>query len=170
MNPTPLPEPLAAPVHIVPPWLIQAAPWLLLAAAFLALVLFWLWWHRGDTDQPAYQPGEWPVPRVRGGLAERLRELSRRFLELGQPREGCHALAAELKTHLEHRSGLDVEEMTVDEIRGRFRSRRVGEFMVDLRERQYGRTEPGDKDLEDLTDRAVQIFSKSRNLALKKGR
>jgi hypothetical protein len=42
--------------------------------------------------------------------------------------------------------------------------------MVDLRERQYGRTEPGDKDLEDLTDRAVQIFSKSRNLALKKGR
>ena len=163
----PLPEPPAGPLPIVPQWLVELLLWSTLAAIIAALIAWWLWRRRRrEADTPTPLPKPTPSAAA-GNLADRILELSRRFITLGKPRQGCHELARELRSHMERQTGLEVEEMTVDEIKLRFSSPPVRSFWEELRAHQFGRREPRDRDLKRISHSAVELFAKGKTAALR---
>lgn len=169
VRPEPLPEGLAEPLHLLPPWLPEVLFWSVVVALVAALFLWWLWRRIRRAKDAVSTPLSAPSAVVVGGLAKRIQALRKRFLELGKPRDGCHALAGELRTHLEQRSGLAVEEMTVDEIRRRFQSRKIGQFFFELRAKQFARNAPSDNDFARLSRRALNLFADKRKYKLRNG-
>jgi hypothetical protein len=157
-----LPHAAVEPLSILPPWLVVmvllAIPLLLLL--LMALVFWWVWRRMQKlSDAELRQRGNVPKrPRPRG-LGERIEAIRRHHLELHLYRDGCHALSGALKSHLERRTGVEVEELTVAELEPRLADSRQGQYFIDLRSCQYGRRQPGRRDFESLCDRARSLFS-----------
>lgn len=146
----PLPADLAEPLHILPPWSLLA---LLAAVLTMLLALALLLWRRRAVRQDAAAPP--PVPPAPAPeaaspvtLAGAIEALQRRYLKTKAFRDGCHALAQLIKTHLAGVTGLKVEEMTSAEIErawlddARPGGARLGRFMTGLALQRYGRAEP----------------------------
>ncbi len=141
----PLPAAPADPLHILPP----ESLWLLLAAAgMLFLALAWLvarrLFRRVPKPAPASPPVPAPVPTVpaESGITGLINALEREFLDSKAFRDGCHALAALVKSRLARSTGLAVEHMTSPEIARAIEEPEVGRFMIALSRRRYGRDEP----------------------------
>lgn len=174
----PLPGSPADPLHIIPPWLI----WL---TAALILILLYVVYYR-YVKQYADRFAAWvrsflgrlagrlralfstrPVPATEQPLAvrgmsrkeveERIDTVRDTYLPRQAYRAGLFELSGVMKTYIERNCGLEVEEMTAEEIAAAFRNREPGVFFTDLETRLYGRDEPGAGELQNLCDRAKEL-------------
>ncbi len=160
---SPLPEPPADPLHILPP---ESLLMLLAAAGMLFLILAWLVvrrFLRRRPPSPAGPPPPSPQPLdtvpAETGIATRIKALERTFLDSKAFREGCHALAAVVKSHLARSTGLAVEHMTSPEIARAVEDQRIGRFMTYLGRRRYGREEPRRKHLVEACGEARELLA-----------
>jgi hypothetical protein len=165
---SPLPSPLAEPLHILPPWLLLAV----VLAFLLALLLPFLWWwrrRRRRLQQPvpparsgAPLPdavGDWFAPRVDQIVSSHCQERSYR--------EGCHDLSAAVKLRLEQLSRLEIEEMTVTEISACLDEEGIDSFLRQLVRHQFDKLPPGKSDLKRLGKESKRLLVKRRRLRRK---
>ncbi len=157
-----LPEPPADPLHILPP---ASLPVLLAALAVLLLVLAWMMLRRFSRRKPAAATTPPPVPEPAAtgtpetGFTARIEAIERKYLKTKEFRDGCHALATAVKTHVGRSTGLDAERLTSPEIARAVEDQRVGRFMIDLSWRRYGRNEPRRKHFVEACARAREVLA-----------
>ena len=174
----PLPAPPADPLHVLPPASLLA----LMALVGLALIAFLLlaWWllrrrrHRSIAEPPPVPPTPVSEPVPAASIDTAIEAIERQFLRSKAFRDGCHALAAAVKRHLERATGLGVEEMTGSEIEQAFaKGVRVGgprlgariggpvlgRFMTGLSTRRYGRKEPRRRHFVAACEEARELLS-----------
>ena len=123
--------------------------------------------RRGAARPPAPGPGAVTID-------DAIAAIERRFLRSKAFRDGCHALAAAVKRHLDQLTGLGVEEMTSAEIQEAFaegvrvggprHGKRVGgpklgRFMTGLSARRYGRDEPRRRHFVKACEEARELLS-----------
>ena len=173
----PLPVPPADPLHVLPPASLTA---LLAAAAAVVLLLAFLFlrWlaRRSPAEAAAGAAAPPPVPEAAPEvlISDAIAAIERRYERSKAFRDGCHALAAAVKRHLEKVTGLGVEEMTGAEIERAFaegvrvggarHGKRVGgpklgRFMTALSTRRYGREEPRRRHFVKACDEARELLS-----------
>ncbi len=158
-----LPEPPADPLHILPPEILLM---LLAGVALLLLALAWLVLRRflrrkppatATPPPPVRKPEETGTPEA--GFTVRIEAIERKYLKTKEFRDGCHVLAAAVKTHLGQSTGLDAERMTSPEIARAVKDQRVGRLMTDLSWRRYGRGEPRRKHFVEACARAREVLA-----------
>jgi hypothetical protein len=142
----PLPEPLSDPL----PMFTMGPPvvWWQLALATLLAWAAWRWLikprpvpPRVPASGPALPVA--PAPQVpRSDFVTKLFEIESLFLESKDYREGCHALAALVRTYLEKQVNQEVEALTASEMSTAFKDPRIGRFATELRDAQYARESP----------------------------
>ena len=173
----PLPAPLADPLHVLPP----ATPQALVAVvglALLALALMIWWLRRRRRPRPAATAPSPPPPLPEAipsaSIGDAIAAIERKYVRSKAFRDGCHALAAAVKRHLEQVTGLGVEEMTGAEIQEAFAEGvrvggprhgarvggpQLGRFMTQLSARRYGREEPRRRDFVKACEKARELLS-----------
>lgn len=175
---TPLPEPPAEPLAVLP-WLEQLPTLVILGIVLLLIALDLLQRLLSKRKRPVAAAPP-PVPAVSPAGAPtadvgfRIGALEEQFLRTKAYREGCHALAEVVKNDLEQRTGLPVEEMTSSEIEQAFvRGVRVGDerdgalvggpmlgrFMTGLAGRRFGREEPRRRHFVEACNQAREILT-----------
>lgn len=134
--------------------------WLLLALAALigsALALL-LWWFWNRTKKAAAAPSSKPrtgTAATPGGLAAEIDQLRRRFVESGDYRAGCHALALLLREHFTRKRGRRLSFLTAREIGIRLSDLTVGSLFELLADLQFRRASPSQEDFESVCDLAA---------------
>lgn len=170
----PLPEPLLEPLPIFSlgppiPW------WQLLLAGLIAWGISR--WLRKLKSVPTSAPATAlpPVPAApplaqMSEFAALLMSLEESFSRTGNFREGCHALAAAIRTHLEKQVGQEVEALTAVEMDKAFEDPRIGRFATELRDAQFGREEPTRDLFRRLIREARALFGAGQRHTLRGGR
>ncbi len=172
---SPLPAPPADLLHILPS--AKQMGWLTLAALALGLLALAVLQRllRGRSREVAASPPPVPArataPAPAVGIGPRIKALEEQFLLSKAYREGCHALASLVKTDLEQRTGMAVEEMTSSEIERAFAESvpvgrgalvggpRLGRFMTGLAGRRYGRNDPRRRHFVEACDQARELLA-----------
>jgi len=135
-----LPAGLADPLHILPPWstiALTAALILLVVAILIWAVAFFL-----SRRQPEGKfISEIAEPYRDGSISGKISKIRDEYTGSRDYRQGCHALSAVMKSHIEKRSGLDIEEMTPDEITVSLKGN-AGLYFEDLSELQFRKKNP----------------------------
>lgn len=153
-----LPAGLADPLHFPD---AEVSGWL---PALLLLALLWLlsrWWSRRRSPAGA-APSPAPAPPTAGDwLIEALGELRREHLARRTYRQGCHDLAALLRSHFE-RLGSDTvrlpwTRLTAREIRQQAGDLPATRFLSQLAALRFGRAEPSRDDLEGACRQAIDL-------------
>ncbi len=156
----PLPHPPLGSLHIFPPGMMLAA--LLMFLLCLALLLAWWLWRRRRRLRSAPTPPKGIGAKGTGGgsaFAQLVKTIRDEHLNRKTYREGCHALSAATKTHLERSSGNDAEEMTVDEIASWVNEPDLTAFFTRLRRHQFGKRPPNRDDFKKMCREAPRVVS-----------
>jgi hypothetical protein len=166
----PLPEPLTEPLRLFP--LGPVAWWQVLLAG---LLIWWLWRWAKKKPQPAATPQIPPQPSVPvspmpaqgSDFNARVHSLEAKYLESEDYREGCHQLAATVRTQLEKDVRLEVEALTAVEMGQLFADPRIGRFSSELRDAQFGRAEPTREIFKNLCRDARHLFGVGKKYELR---
>lgn len=150
---------------------LEALRWALWALAALVVVLLAYRWlrrlrQRAEVEPPTPEPAPMPVPMSLPRVVTRILDLRDRHLSAGTFRQGCHELAALLRSHYESLWHEPLETKTAREIR-RLGARRIGaqgggapgHLFGELEGLQFARREPTADDLETVCDLAADVTS-----------
>lgn len=168
----PLPEPLSEPLPMFT-WGPPVVWWQLALAALLAWAVWrWLIKPRPVLPQVPVSGPALPAASVaevpRSDFVTKLFEIERLFLESKDYREGCHALAALVRTYLEKQVNEEVEALTASEISTAFKDPRIGRFATELRDAQYGRESPTRDLFRRLCREAKSLFGGGEKFELRR--
>ncbi len=174
----PLPAPPADPLHVLPPASLPALLALAgLVLALLGVILVKLWLarrSRAAATKPPAPPPTVPEALPAASIGDAIAAIERKYGRSKAFRDGCHALAAAVKRHLERVTGLGVEEMTGAEIEEAFAEGvrvggprhgkriggpKLGRFMTGLSARRYGREEPRRRHFVKACEEAKELLS-----------
>ena len=154
-----LPTGLADPLHIFPPW---SSTFLLIAIALLLLaILFWVLAYLYSKYRQNQEARPYQAPSMDGhnrkdtlGVIDSIRV---KYQETRNYREGCHMLSAAVKTHIETKTGLEVEEMTPGEIARNIEGEETARFFNKLGGLQFNLAEPEKNDFLNICEESKQI-------------
>ena len=156
-----LPEGLAGPLHILDP-IVETALYVVLALVVLLIGLYALaYWLYNRRRRPETPPKV--AVRSRGAIVEAIQEIRSGYAERKHYRTGCHALSSLMKTHIEEKTGLEIEEMTPGEIDLCLKKNAAGYFRQ-LSYLQFSRHNPKRDEFFDICEKSIQIAKASRRL------
>jgi len=141
-----LPHAYHGPLHILPPLLEQIVTGMFLALLALILIFFFMYFYL-NRRQPH-------TARLEQKPADLLGQLATQTREHGNYRQGCHDLSRIVKAILEQKTGLQIEEMTAQEIEATVTS---GGFFLELSKQQYGPLNPDQGAFDRLLQRAKKV-------------
>jgi hypothetical protein len=165
----PLPEPLSEPLQMFT--LGPPVSWWQLALAAVITWVFWRWLLKPrPVPAPVAAPplpAVAPLPVQRSEFVTKLYALEGLYLESKDYREGCHALAALVRTYLEKQVGQEVEALTAVEMSTAFKDPRIGRFATELRDTQFARENPTRDLFRRLCREAKQLFGEGQRYELR---
>ena len=153
---TGLPAKLAEPLHIIPEWILivfTIFKWIFIFAIIL-IIIFFIYRY---IQKKKIVNNDSSVRHVSKGFEVNIASIKKRVLEEKDYRKGCFLLSNELKTYMEKKTNINVEEMTIHEIRTKFKSKNIGKFFENLRELQYQKKEPNVTDFHYIADNSYSV-------------
>nr|MBP9165571.1 hypothetical protein [Leptospiraceae bacterium] len=105
--------------------------------------------------RPPVQPAE--------VLKERIEIIQKNYSSNFQYRDGLHELSALMRTHFESKTGIEMEEMTAEEITSRLKDKKITKFFIDLTSLQFGKENPMKSEFDEVFTEA-KIASGLENL------
>ena len=167
MNELPIGPGEAIPLVSWSPGLVRAL--VVMGLLWLAWRLLRRWWANRPPPEPAPQES---TPRREKTLSPFEKELAviRTMTSRSQDwRGGLHALARAIRETLEGHSGLQVEEMTAEEIAQAFEAAAVGEAMRALRDARFDAAPVTKKTFETECERAERVFRGAKAFKTRSG-
>lgn len=136
-----LPNGIAPPVHLFN-WQYNqdVRNWILLP--ILLLILFWLYRYFKSMQKeiPKRKPRIPLLPTE--ALKEKIEIIEKNYSSNFMYREGLHELSLIMRTYFESKTGVEIEEMTVEEISKKVKDKKVVNFFSNLSSLQFGKNNP----------------------------
>ncbi len=161
-----LPNGIAPPVHMFD-WRYnqEVRNWILLP--ILLLALYWLYRYFKNMQKEIQKRKPKPPVQSPEVLKERLEIIQRNYSSNFQYREGLHELSALMRAHFESKTGIELEEMTTEEIVSRLKDKKITKFFVELTNLQFGKENPMKSEFDEVfTDAKIasglEKFSKKK--------
>ncbi|MBK8398201.1 MAG: hypothetical protein IPL26_23545 [Leptospiraceae bacterium] len=136
-----LPNGIAPPIHMFD-WRYNQdiRNWILLPILLITLYWFYRYFKNLQKDIIKRKP---PKPIVSSEvLKEKIETVERNYSSNFKYREGLHELSLILKSHFESKTGIEIEEMTAEEISKRIKDKKVIGFFNNLSSLQFGKKNP----------------------------
>ena len=159
-----LPAGISDPLHILPPWSSIA----LVIAAIILIVAILIWaiaYFLSKRIQHKKPPPELAAPYQDGSISGTINSIEKKYTKSREYREGCHVLSAVMKSHIEKKSGVEIEEMTPDEIILSLKSN-AGLYFEDLGTLQFRKKNPLKKEFVNACESSKKT-AKNRHRARK---
>lgn len=146
-----LPVDLLKPLPIIPDWFfptLKAIGWSLLAMVVLTIAIYLYLRYRKKIPEyvPKYREDMEYAQNHYREVYDTINRIKMKYLKNQSFRDGLHDLSASLKTYLERATGMEIEEMTSEEIGSSLDNKGITEFFYRMSLLQFGRVAPGEKE------------------------
>jgi hypothetical protein len=163
-----LPNGIAPPVHMFD-WRYnqEVRNWILLP--ILLITLYWLYRYFKNLQKEIQKRKPRLPVHTADTLKEKIEIIQRNYSSNFQYRDGLHELSALMRFHFESKTGIEIEEMTAEEIKYRIKDKKVSNFFLNLSFLQFGKEEPMKSEFDELFTEA-KIASGLENIPKPKER
>lgn len=146
-----LPNGFAPPVHIFD-WKYnqEIRNWILLP--ILLVTLYWLYRYFRSMQKEIEKRKPRPTPEPIEVLKEKIDTTQKSYSN--NLRAGLHELSAIMKNHFELKMGIEIEEMTSEEIGRRVKDKKVVNFFAKLSSLQFAKDKPEKEDFDEIFSEA----------------
>ncbi len=136
-----LPNGIAPPVHMFD-WRYnqEVRNWILLP--ILLIAMYWLYRYFKNRQKEIQKRKPRTPVQPAEVLKERIEIIQKNYSSNFQYRDGLHELSALMRNHFESKTGIEIEEMTAEEIKSRIKDKKVSSFFSNLSELQFGKQNP----------------------------
>ncbi|HMV41388.1 MAG TPA: hypothetical protein PK079_04650 [Leptospiraceae bacterium] len=142
-----LPNGIAPPVHILDLRYNQdVRNWILLP--ILLITLYWLYRYFKSMQREIQKRKPKFPPEPIEVLKQKIETIHNQYSE--NRRSGLHELSSTMKKHFESKMGIDIEEMTSEEISRRVKDKNITNFFLKLALLQFGKQHPEKEDFDEI--------------------
>ncbi|MCB1157649.1 MAG: hypothetical protein H7A25_19325 [Leptospiraceae bacterium] len=158
-----LPGEVIPPLDLIPPWFFNSLKYALISL-LVSLVVSYIMYKlvKKSEEIPGYipKPTKFPARSKSRSIYDEINILKQKYHKSKEYREGLHELSSALRSYLETKSGMQVEEMTSKEIEERLKSKELGSLFRGMGSVQFGIQQPDENEFNHQVQNSIDSLKK----------